>query len=255
MKRTTKPTGASTAQIPVELDDLRTVAEAFAELGARLKHADTDPFHAVTLVARDQIPATSGASITRLREGRFVTVAATDERIRRADHIQYELGSGPCLDAIVEDTMYRPRDLRHDDRWPAYGRRVEEELGFRSMLSYRMVMPVDDAVAGLNLYADDIDAFSDRDALVGLLLATHGAQAAAVVHYGRHVEHLETALHTNRRIGVAVGVLMTTHKVTDEQAFDLLRIASQNTNRKLAEVASDVVETGTLDVRPPSRSS
>lgn len=255
MKRTTKRTGDSTAQVPVELDDLRTVAEAFAELGARLEHAGNDPFQAITTVARDQIPATAGASITRLREDRFVTVASTDDRTRRADHIQYELGSGPCLDAIVEDTMYRPSDLRHDDRWPAYGRRVEEELGFRSMLSYRMVMPVDDAVAGLNLYADDTDAFSDRDALVGLLLATHGAQAAAVVHYGRHVEHLEKALHTNRRIGVAVGVLMTTHKVTDEQAFDLLRIASQNTNRKLADVASDVVETGTLDVRLPTSSS
>jgi len=71
VKRTTKRTGDSTAQVPVELDDLRTVAEAFAELGARLDHAGNDPFQAITTVARDQIPATAGASITRLREYMF----------------------------------------------------------------------------------------------------------------------------------------------------------------------------------------
>ena len=46
---------------------------------------------------------------------------------------------------------------------------------------------------------------------------------------------------------------MTQHKVTREQAFDLLRIASQNTNRKLRDVALDVIDTGTVDVTPQRR--
>jgi hypothetical protein len=46
---------------------------------------------------------------------------------------------------------------------------------------------------------------------------------------------------------------MATHKVTDKLAFDMLRIASQNTNRKLRHVAADVIERGTLDVVPPLR--
>src|SRR4051794_14584299 len=234
-----------------DLQDLRTVAEAFADLGARLADANAnDPFEAITVVARDQMEGAAGASITTRRHDHFVTVAATDERTRRADNIQYELGSGPCLDAIVGDTMYRPRDLRSDQRWPRYGRRVADELGLDSMLSYRMLLPAEDAIAGLNVYADRPDAFTDRDAFMGLLLATHGAQAAAVVLYGRHVQHLKKALHTNRRIGVAMGVLMATHKVTDDQAFDLLRIASQHSNRKLADIASDVIDTGTLELKP-----
>jgi hypothetical protein len=234
-----------------DLGDLKIVAEAFADLGSRLaRQQPADPFEAITAVAREQLPTAAGASITTLRHHHFVTVAATDERIRQADSIQYELGSGPCLDAIVSRTMYRPRDLRTDDRWPTYGRRVADELGLDSMLSYRMVLPADDTVAGLNLYAEQRDAFTDRDALVGLLLATHGAQVATAMFYGHQVQHLKRALKTNRRIGVAMGVLMATHKVTDEQAFDLLRIASQNSNRKLAEVADDVVETGRLDVTP-----
>jgi hypothetical protein len=237
--------------ISTDVGDLRLMAEAFADLGARLAGQDTtDPFEAVTSVASDQVPAAAGASVTVLRNHGFTTVAATDERIRRADAIQYELGSGPCLDAIVSHTMYRPRDLRTDERWPAYGRRVADELGLDSMLSYRMLLPANDTVAGLNLYAEQPDAFSDRDAIIGLLLATHGAQVASSVIYGHHVRHLKRALQTNRGIGVAIGVLMATHRVTEKQAFDLLRIASQNSNRKLADIAADVVETGCLDVSP-----
>jgi hypothetical protein len=237
--------------ISTDIGDLRMMAEAFADLGARLAGQDTtDPFEAVTTVASDQLPAAAGASVTVLRNQGFSTVAATDERIRRADAIQYELGSGPCLDAIVSRSMYRPRDLRTDERWPDYGRRVADELGLDSMLSYRMLLPANDTVAGLNLYAEQPDAFTDRDALVGLLLATHGAQVASSVIYGRHVHHLKRALQTNRGIGVAIGVLMATHKVTEQQAFDLLRIASQSSNRKLVDIAADVVETGCLDVNP-----
>jgi AmiR/NasT family two-component response regulator len=43
-----------------------------------------------------------------------------------------------------------------------------------------------------------------------------------------------------------MGVLMARLLVTREQAFDLMRIASQRTNRKLRDIAEDVLETGTL---------
>jgi AmiR/NasT family two-component response regulator len=54
------------------------------------------------------------------------------------------------------------------------------------------------------------------------------------------------ALQSNRDIGAALGVLMARMLVTREQAFDLMRIASQRTNRKLRDIAADVLDTGTL---------
>ena len=45
------------------------------------------------------------------------------------------------------------------------------------------------------------------------------------------------ALASSRDIGLAMGVLMTRYQITREDAFDLLRIASQRTHRKLREVA------------------
>lgn len=61
------------------------------------------------------------------------------------------------------------------------------------------------------------------------------------------VENLEAALITCRRIGAAMGILMCSEKVTDEQAFDLLRKKSHAVHRKVREVAEDVILTGTLD--------
>jgi AmiR/NasT family two-component response regulator len=60
------------------------------------------------------------------------------------------------------------------------------------------------------------------------------------------IANLEVALRTARRIGSAMGVLMATQKVTENEAFDMLRNASQTENRKLRDVAQDVVDTGTL---------
>jgi ANTAR domain len=57
------------------------------------------------------------------------------------------------------------------------------------------------------------------------------------------------ALESNRDIGVAMGVLMQTHRFTREQAFDVLRVASQDTNRKLADIAAEVADTGVLSIR------
>jgi hypothetical protein len=63
---------------------------------------------------------------------------------------------------------------------------------------------------------------------------------------GERIGHLEVALRTNRRIGIAIGIVMARHQVTDEQAFDLLREQSQVRNQKLRDLAEDVIYTGSL---------
>ena len=235
-------------------DHLRQVAEDFERLGRQLSGSgQVDPFEAVTRLALERVPAARAASITTVRHDRFTTAASTDEVARRADAIQYEVGSGPCVDAIVDQTVYQPKDLARDDRWPEFGRRVVAELGLHSMLSFRMKLEAAGVIAGLNFYGEGPDAFDDHDLAEGLLLTTHAAQAVSAAHLRDRVENLERALSSNRDIGTAIGVLIAQHKLTRDQAFDLLRIASQNTNRKLHDVALDVIETGAVDVTPHGR--
>jgi hypothetical protein len=232
-------------------DALRAVAMMFADLGERLAVVDADDvFSPATATVVARVPGADAASITTLRAGKFSTVGATDNRARRADALQYELGSGPCVDAILERTLYNPDDLRLDDRWPEYGQRVSEQLGWMSMLSFRLSnsLMTDDTIAGLNIYSQSPAAFDDNALRMGLLMATHGALAIAAATHRDRADNLARALRNSREIGVAIGVLMSTHQLTRDQAFDLLRIASQNTNRKLSEVAIEVGDTGTLDV-------
>jgi curved DNA-binding protein CbpA len=56
------------------------------------------------------------------------------------------------------------------------------------------------------------------------------------------VNQLRIARDSNRRIGIAMGIVMNRLHVNDEQAFDVLRRTSQNTNRKVRDVAEDVIQ-------------
>jgi len=57
---------------------------------------------------------------------------------------------------------------------------------------------------------------------------------------------LERALTSNRRIGMAVGILMCQRRLTEDQAIALLKTHSQNCNVKVRELAETVIFTGTL---------
>jgi GAF domain-containing protein len=201
--------------------------------------------------ALDVVPHTEHAGVTRsLRAGGFETVAATSEVARRVDDIQYEVGHGPCIDAATNEAspLHQSGDLAHDERWLIFGARAADEVDIRSMLSVRFFLEDDDLVASLNLYSSQLNAFDSSDRNVAMLLATHGALAVTAARAQGEVQHLNRALQSNRQIGIAIGILMASLTVTQDQAFSLLRVASQSGHRKLSDVARDVVDTGSLEI-------
>jgi GAF domain-containing protein len=200
------------------------------------------------------VPGAQHAAISRGRHGRFETVGSTSEIPPQVDQIQYSLHSGPCVDAAIKEEIYRTGSLPTDPRWPEFGRRANAEYGICSMLSVRLFLEDDDLVAALNLYCTSPDAFDPSDETVAVLLATHASMAIASTRLQDQVQHLEYALQSNRGIGVAIGVLMNKYKITQQEAFDLLRMASQHSHRKLVDVAHGVSETGILELPPlPAR--
>jgi transcriptional regulator with GAF, ATPase, and Fis domain len=226
------------------------LAELFTELGRDLSAQQSLDEVLTRLTHRSVavVPGAELAGITRSHRGTFETVAPTDDRATRVDQIQYDLRSGPCVDAIMDNTVYRTGDLARELRWPDFGRRAVQEEGIHSVLSVRFFLEHDDMIAGLNIYAARADAFDESAQTVAMLLATHGALAVTAARLRDKTDNLERALKTSRTIGMAMGILMANHKVTDEQAFDLLRIASQHTHTKLADIATKVTETGALDL-------
>jgi AmiR/NasT family two-component response regulator len=65
-------------------------------------------------------------------------------------------------------------------------------------------------------------------------------------------QRLRSAMQTRDLIGQAKGILMERFKITGDQAFRVLVHASQTSNRKLAEIAEDLVDSGELPTRPPA---
>ncbi len=104
------------------------------------------------------------------------------------------------------------------------------------------------AVGALNLYARFPLAFGAVDRARGLVLAGLAGLALSVAEAHdeelRRAENLRQALITRQLIGQAQGILMERERITAEQAFDILRRASQHLNTKLREVAQELVETG-----------
>src|SRR3954470_23958386 len=235
---------------------LSELAGLFAQLGQELLSARglDGTLGLVCQRAVVLVPGAEHAAISRGRHGRFETVGSTSQVPLLVDQIQYELRSGPCVDAAIQEEIYRTGSLPTDQRWPEFGRRAHAEEGICSMLSVRLFLEDDDLVAALNLYSTAADAFYPSDQTVALLLATHASMAIASARLQEQVQHLERALQSNRGIGVAIGVLMNKYKITQQEAFDLLRMASQNSHRKLVDVARDVSETGILELPPlPAR--
>jgi hypothetical protein len=231
--------------------DLHDLAVAMRSLSAATTgDGPQSPLERLVAVAVERVPGARWASVSLLRAGRFTTPAATGDVAERADALQYELGSGPCVDAALDDSVYVTGDVSAGDRWATWGKRVDTELGVRSVFAQRLhLMDDSNFIASLNIYSDHRAAFDDHAVGMGLVLATHAAMILSETIARDRADNLRHALESNREIGVAIGVLMHQHRITREQAFDLLRVASQDTNRKLADVAADVADTGVLTIR------
>ena len=103
------------------------------------------------------------------------------------------------------------------------------------------------------LYTTRPGAFTDQSVATASVFAAYSSMALLAAARGDQVNHLTRALETNREIGVAIGILMAGGKLTQRQAFDQLRTASNTLNRKLRDIAADVTATRRLPRYKPPR--
>ena len=213
----------------------------------------------IVALSVDTIDSCDLAGIFLVADGRVTTPAASEPLVTRLDGLQFEADEGPCLDAISEQGVYYAGDLRDDDRWPQFGPRATE-LGVRCLLAVPLL--AEGTLAALNLYARMPLAYGAIDRAKGLLLATLAGHALHSAQLRQdeetHSDQLQQALVTRGVIGQAQGILMERERITADQAFNVLRRASQTLNIKLRDVAQTLVETGeapTSERRPSKQST
>ncbi|MDT0213021.1 ANTAR domain-containing protein [Rothia sp. ARF10] len=185
------------------------------------------------------------ASITVRAHGGFRTVATTSELPEVVSHIQCDTGEGPSHGATDEPPTWVTGNLAAETCWPEFAAKVAEQVGVHSMLSNRLFVR-DSEVGFLNAFAHRPDAFGESAVAIFGVFAAHAAVALQAAEEQERADNLEIALRNSRRIGTAIGILMHARRIDEAAAFDLLRRQSQDTNRKLASIAEDVVRTGVL---------
>ncbi|MCG5457454.1 GAF and ANTAR domain-containing protein [Micromonospora sp. PSH03] len=231
---------------PAAVDDL---AAKLSDLARRLQHEDSveATLQAIAGAAVGTVPGAEQAALSVVEHRREIhTRAGTSDLVYAVDRVQYEVGEGPCLSAVYEQQTVHVPDMTVEGRWPRFTQRAAE-LGVSSMLSFQLYVQ-DDNLGALNLYSSRTHAFDDDSAHVGLLFAAH---AAVAMSGAQHLEQLNQAISVRDVIGQAKGILMERHKLTADQAFAVLARASQNTNRKLVDVARYLTATGQLTHRTP----
>jgi DNA-directed RNA polymerase specialized sigma24 family protein len=193
------------------------------------------------------------AGIFTVNGEEVATAVHSDPKVVEIDILQQMTGEGPCLDAIEQQTTVYAEDLADDGRWATFGPEAAE-AGVRCALAFHLY--ANGNLGALNLYARYPLAFGATDRAKGLIFATLSGLALGGAHShedeGRRADNLNQALATREIIGQAQGILMERERITADQAFDILRRASQHLNIKLREVAQDLVDTGD---RPPTRPS
>ena len=204
----------------------------------------------VAELATREVTGCDMAGITLLRDGKPVTAVFTDSAAPEIDTAQYETGSGPCLDAFTHARVFRIDDTADEARWPEFAAKAHA-AGVLSTLSLPLIVG-DSALGALNLYSQSLRAFVDEDTA-----AVFAAQAAVVLANSQAywaaqelAAQLEQALVSRATIEQAKGILMVTQRCDPDEAFALLRSRSQASNRKLRDVAAEIVRTamtGVLD--------
>jgi GAF domain-containing protein len=196
-------------------------------------------------VADRGISGAEAVSISLLRGENAFTAAYSSELALRAEEMQYDRGYGPCMDAARGGVVLRIDDMRTEQRWTDYAAQVLPH-GVRSSLT--IPLPFQGAVIGaLNVYSTQPGTFATAEALDAALtvaetMAVTVANVYAHARLGEEAVNLRRAMESRAVIEQAKGVLMTQRRVDADQAFEILREASQRYNRKLRDIAAGIVD-------------
>lgn len=201
----------------------------------------------VDLVAR-VMPAGSEVSITVVRNERPATAAFTGPRALELDELQYARGYGPCVEAAVGGHVLEISDGRTETRWPDY---LPGFVAAGVLSSLAVPVPAAQLSAGLNVYAVTAEAFTDADRQTVSRFADFAAvgltNVDALQDARELAENLRRAMEFRSVIEQAKGILVERRKVTPDAAFRLLAHASQRANRKVRDVAEELVLTGEFE--------
>ena len=222
-----------------EKADPATVFAALAEIIYQGSDAG-EMYAAICIAATMIVRGCDHASLLVRDNDRYITVGASDQLAQKIDELERRAGDGPCIDAIEEETPQIDTNLTTPSLWPQLASVLVAETPVRGAMGFRLLVNKRKGAA-LNLFSNTPNMFDAESAGRAAVLASFASVAINAVAKGEDAASLRRGLLSNREIGKAIGMLMTLHDMSEDQAFDLLRRHSQGLNIKLADVAREVI--------------
>jgi GAF domain-containing protein len=211
----------------VSSSDLDELLETCVEQACRVFGAD-----AVVIGLRD-------------RDGRLRPAAASDPAVEAAERAAADGASGEGVShgAFVSGTVVATADLTRDPRWPGYAEHAAT-VGLRAAMAAPMVA-AQETIGTLGVYRAVPSEWSTEELELCEVLA---AMSAAYVHNATQLQasstladQLQHALDARVLIEQAKGALMAKESLTAATAFERLREEARSTNRKVRDVADELV--------------
>jgi anti-anti-sigma factor len=228
---------AATADLAVSFELPREFARVVSSLSGRDDVGATLRAMCEMLTARFDACLGASAFVVDGR-GRLVDRWCTDEEALAFEDLQWDTGCGPGLDAVNARGEVRADDLAADGRWPALAGRAAEVAAIRSALAVPLL--TDEGVLGaVSLFSDTPGTFA-TDAFLQQWVNVFASHASVALAATKMRDNLRAALESRETISVAIGMMMIRQGCGRQQAFDILRRASQRMNVKLRDVAAQV---------------
>lgn len=208
---------------------------------------DTDTVHGfldrLAQLTAQALPEGSSCGVTVRQDSRPVTLTASDDWTMRVDQMQYDLGEGPCVDAMSTGKVNYIPDTTTEVRWAGFCQAAHDE-GVLSCLALPLNSP-NGLMGCYNLYSRRSEGFTEESRGQLKVFAGNAAGAVAVAmklaDQAQLSENLNQALTSRAVIDRAIGIMMAQQRCDASAAFDILRRASQNRNVKLRELAAEIV--------------
>lgn len=236
----------------------QSLAETFVELADTLV-ADFDVvdfLHTLTGRCVELLDVQAAGLMLVDNRGLLRVTASSSEQARLLELFELESSTGPCVHCF--QTGKPMADLNLDDldpRWAVFADRARR-AGFRSVHALPLRLRHDN-IGVLNLFAVKPGPLSDDDLRIGQAMAnvtTIGLlQQRAIRHHQVLAEQLQGALNSRIIIEQAKGVLAERMHVDMHVSFNAMRSYARRINRRLSDVARDVVD-GTIEPSAVTRS-
>jgi GAF domain-containing protein len=212
--------------------------------GAILNPFDLDDLLHRLLEHTNEVMHAAGAGIMLSKDGDLDFVAASEQRVVDVEQHQARLGQGACHEAFNINEIVRVDDIADEHRWPDYVKLVEAR-GFRGVLGVPL-NAFGQTIGVINIYREQAGPWTTEDIGAAQVLASMGAGYILNANQlkAQHTlsEQLHAAVESRDLIGQAKGIIMAQARVGSDRAFEILRQRSQDSNRKLREIAEEIVE-------------